>query len=198
MNKAKIHQLKTWPTHFQDLIERKKTFEIRKNDRDFQVGNLLELLEWQPIFKGSMESPFEIVGGSFTGRNLTVEVTHILSAPEFGVDENVVILSIKFQDTLKFKEPTTNEKPFNIYEIRIGENKSWYCARTVLEALLTSRKIEDIDLWDFGPSDDVVIVPQSEWTELKIIDPEGRMPDRTFWDYMQEVTGPDIIATTVY
>ena len=43
-----IHNLKTWPEYFKLMIEGKKTFELRKNDRDFQVGDRLDLLEYNP------------------------------------------------------------------------------------------------------------------------------------------------------
>lgn len=42
------HNLKTWPEYFQAVIDGKKTFEIRKNDRDFKVGNELLLQEYDP------------------------------------------------------------------------------------------------------------------------------------------------------
>jgi len=43
-----IHELKVWPTFFRDMLAGDKTFEVRKNDRGFNVGDELILREWDP------------------------------------------------------------------------------------------------------------------------------------------------------
>ena len=43
-----IHRLKTWPEFYKEVLLGTKTFEIRKNDRAFKVGDLLILQEWSP------------------------------------------------------------------------------------------------------------------------------------------------------
>lgn len=40
------HNLKTLPKFYQPIIEERKPFEIRKNDRDFQTGDNVILNEW--------------------------------------------------------------------------------------------------------------------------------------------------------
>lgn len=40
-----IHQLKIEKKYFDQIVEGKKTFEVRKNDRDFHVGDYLGLNE---------------------------------------------------------------------------------------------------------------------------------------------------------
>ena len=44
----KEHDLKTWPEYFEKVRDRTKTFEIRKNDRNFSEGDILNLWEWEP------------------------------------------------------------------------------------------------------------------------------------------------------
>jgi len=45
------HKLKTTPIFFADAACGAKTFEIRKNDRNFQVGDFLRLEEYDPSTK---------------------------------------------------------------------------------------------------------------------------------------------------
>lgn len=77
-----VHELKTLPEYFQPVIEGKKTFEVRRNDRDFKVGDYLNLKEYHPK---TLE---------YTGCNLHVEVTYILNGYPF-TSERYVIMGIK-------------------------------------------------------------------------------------------------------
>jgi hypothetical protein len=43
-----IHDLKTWPESFEAIELGIKTHEVRFNDRDYQVGDLLRLKQWDP------------------------------------------------------------------------------------------------------------------------------------------------------
>ncbi len=46
-----VHYLKTWTQFFKDVQSGAKNFEIRKNDRNFQVGDTLILEEFDPVKK---------------------------------------------------------------------------------------------------------------------------------------------------
>ena len=81
----KIHKLKTWPEYFELMTTGKKTFELRENDRDFKIGDRLDLLEFDPNIE---------VHGAFTGRHTHVFVTHILGENPFIDLGNKVIMSV--------------------------------------------------------------------------------------------------------
>ncbi|MBP1544345.1 MAG: DUF3850 domain-containing protein [Oscillospiraceae bacterium] len=84
-----IHELKCHPEYFDALILGKKTFEIRKNDRDFRVGDLVALNEFRPdedpYAPPSGDKPFSrsATNGSYSGRHLLFEITYILDDRQF-------------------------------------------------------------------------------------------------------------------
>jgi hypothetical protein len=80
-----IHELKTWPKYFHAGKTGEKPFEVRKNDRDYQVGDLLKLQEWShPV--------------GYTGDEVTVQVTYILNDPAFVKDDHVVMGITKYAE----------------------------------------------------------------------------------------------------
>ncbi len=84
------HELKTDPEVFDAVFDGSKTFEIRKNDRNFQVGDTLTLLRTE--FTGA-----EMARGKplrFTGQEFHVAVTHILHGPVYGLADGWCIMSI--------------------------------------------------------------------------------------------------------
>lgn len=87
-----IHNLKTDPEVFEAVYQGVKTYEIRYDDRHFQVADILHLLETK--FTGS-EMANEDAPLLFTGRELYVAVTHKLSGPIYGLKDGWCILSIK-------------------------------------------------------------------------------------------------------
>lgn len=65
------HELKCHPHFFAAIAAGKKTFEIRRNDRDYRVGDMLNLREYDPTFGN-------------TGRTLAgLEVVYMMLAEDF-------------------------------------------------------------------------------------------------------------------
>ena len=97
------HELKTDPDVFQALVDGRKTYELRKDDRGFQVGDTLTLRETrytgqEMISYEHPDHPGRIVFGKpleYTGRTVGRVVTHILRGPIYGLADGWAILSVK-------------------------------------------------------------------------------------------------------
>lgn len=111
MRIPKIHKLKVWLKYYTEISNGNKTFEIRKNDRDFKVDDFLYL---QP-FDNDKQEEVKI------GRALA-KITYILEdAREFGLVDGYVILGLKF-----WGEFTEEEKlVFRLVEGGIIDDKTW-------------------------------------------------------------------------
>lgn len=48
----KVHELKILSEHFWPVVDGLKKAELRKNDRDFKVGDILALYEWNGDYTG--------------------------------------------------------------------------------------------------------------------------------------------------
>jgi Domain of unknown function (DUF3850) len=77
------HELKCWPAYFAAILAGTKTFEIRKNDRGFQVGDELLLKEWDPATE------------IYSGREIIVEVPYITTSCQAMPPSDFVVMSIK-------------------------------------------------------------------------------------------------------
>lgn len=87
--KPKIQELKTWAEYFEKVLSGEKKFEVRENDRNFQEGDLLKLIEVVPSHQGTTLSTQP------TGRFLMAKVDYVLKGSKFfGVDEKTCIMSI--------------------------------------------------------------------------------------------------------
>jgi len=79
------HELKTWEAYFQSIKSGDKNFELRRNDRDFKVGDTLLLKE------------YDRNGKIYTGRKVRCRINYILKdaeAEEFGLKEGYCIMGL--------------------------------------------------------------------------------------------------------
>ena len=74
------HYLKILPEYYRAVEKGEKNFEVRLNDRNFKVYDMLHLKEW--------------VGEEYTGREILSEVTYILDNADY-CKEGYVIMAIK-------------------------------------------------------------------------------------------------------
>lgn len=81
----KVHELKTIHPYFRVIWEGFKPFEIRKNDRDFKVGDILLLREYDPTTK------------TYSGRDVTARVIYTLDKFE-GLAEGYIAMGLALLD----------------------------------------------------------------------------------------------------
>lgn len=78
------HALKTWPPYFEDVESGRKSFEVRRADRPFQIGDVLELQE------------FDIHTEKLTGRTCRRRIVYVLAdAEDFGVKRGYAVLGLE-------------------------------------------------------------------------------------------------------
>ncbi len=89
MTISKTHELKTDPLVFDDSFNNKKLFELRFNDRDFNVGDTL-------VLKETKFSGIEMKNGKpliYTNRIIHQKVNYILSGG-YGLMDGWVIIGV--------------------------------------------------------------------------------------------------------
>jgi len=79
------HALKTWPEYYKAIESGDKTFEVRRFDRPYKVGDTLLLQEW------------DNKNEEYTGNESAFIITYILSGDvnKFGLFADFCVMSIK-------------------------------------------------------------------------------------------------------
>lgn len=78
---SKIIELKIKPEYFVAVMQGNKTAELRLNDRDYQVNDIMILREFD--------------GTKYTGHSVCAKITHILTNCGFGLQDGYAMLSFK-------------------------------------------------------------------------------------------------------
>lgn len=76
-----VHELKLWPVYYEAVESGLKTYEIRYNDRNFKVGDILHLKEYDPDKK------------EYTGREILKDVIYITEG-FVGLAQGFVVLGL--------------------------------------------------------------------------------------------------------
>ncbi len=82
-NKRTVHNLKLWSEFYNEVANGNKTFEVRKNDRGYKVGDTLILKEYCPTNK------------AYTGKELSRKVNYILKGGDFGIEKGFVVMGLR-------------------------------------------------------------------------------------------------------
>ena len=79
MRDTVMHEVKILPQYYRDVLCGVKNFELRKDDRDYQVGDLIRLREWED--------------DTYTGRDLVLRIRYVLrDCQKYGLMEGYCIL----------------------------------------------------------------------------------------------------------
>lgn len=79
------HELKVVPPYIHAISSGEKKFEVRRDDRGFQRGDIL----WLREYDASKSSPLR-----YTGNDEYVQVDWILTGGQFGIEPGYVVMSI--------------------------------------------------------------------------------------------------------
>ena len=78
--KSKLHKLKILPKYYDQVLNHTKQFELRKDDRNYEVGDWVQFFEYE--------------NGEYTGRESNCfRIEYILrNCPEYGLMNGYCIL----------------------------------------------------------------------------------------------------------
>ena len=90
MNNNKIHKLKIEPKYYRDIFDGIKKFELRKNDRNYQVGDFISFIELNYGIEYIHYNLFKII-----------YVLDSIEAGKYGLCEGYCILGIEKYEIIK-------------------------------------------------------------------------------------------------
>jgi uncharacterized protein YqfB (UPF0267 family) len=96
----KLHELKIKHEYLVEIVMGRKTFELRKNDRDYQVGDLIHFVDINQECKGGRDIYIDKVTQQITDiyidKDALYKITYVLKdVPQYGLDKDYCILAIK-------------------------------------------------------------------------------------------------------
>lgn len=130
----KTHELKTWPKTFQLIWDGKQTYDLRYNDREFEIGDKVRFLEWVPqhetechwrsrtdeleparadIFCVDCGRHIDAqMPGRYTDRAIVAEVT-LITADSPGLKPNVIVFAFTVQGKHKRSVSSSRQMLFS-------------------------------------------------------------------------------------
>lgn len=80
-----IHNIKIKPEYYVKVLTGAKTFELRKNDRNYCIGDIVNLMEWDD--------------DGCTGRHYMITISYVLKdCMEYGLMDGYCIFGWKIQE----------------------------------------------------------------------------------------------------
>lgn len=92
------HDLKSVPEVFQHAMNGTKTHEFRRNDRDFALGDIIVLNEYEPEMD------------DYSGAYVRAVISNITYGPDFGIPDQHCVFSFRVLSTMKHGYSTYGEQ----------------------------------------------------------------------------------------
>ncbi len=108
-----IHELKIKPVYYNAILSGEKKFEVRNDDRHFEVGDSIKLNEYDE--------------DTYTGRSSLYNITYKLDGGRYGIEKGYCVLSIS---------PYEEINNFADYLIENASEAFYYQDRELLEKVL--------------------------------------------------------------
>lgn len=84
------HILKTLPNYWDAVQSGAKTFEVRRDDRGFQRGDILVLRRLRPQYPHAFDAD---VNGEY--RELRKRISYVLTGGQFGIELGFVVMGLQ-------------------------------------------------------------------------------------------------------
>ena len=92
----KLHELKIKHEYLVEIALGNKMFELRKNDRDYQVNDLIRFINIPGPKSDYTLERINCDNEVYIGDNTLYRITYVLKdVPEYGLDKDYCILGIK-------------------------------------------------------------------------------------------------------
>lgn len=89
------HELKTNDEFMYDIAKGLKSFEVRKDDRGFVIGDMLLLQGGNLGGAGMTDYDLTFI---YSGKVIEAEVTYILTGGKWGIEKGYCVLGIKVRN----------------------------------------------------------------------------------------------------
>jgi hypothetical protein len=88
-----VHELKCWPEYFDAILSGEKTFEVRRDDRGFQRGDIIELLKCERQRIGGPAVITDLYGKPMYVQRF--RIGWILTGGQFGIEPGYIVFSLE-------------------------------------------------------------------------------------------------------
>ena len=83
----KVHKVKCWTSYFEAIVAGEKNFDVRRDDRGYQKGDLIKLEQYDPKHCRYVTDPDDGIPYS-----IEKEIKYILTGGQFGIEPGFVVL----------------------------------------------------------------------------------------------------------